>query len=434
MPQWAVIQRFAMEGRRLDNVGGNSPISSKKAPLSTVVERLKERMPEVCEALMRDRPRQVGRDEWRYGKKGSLKVMVVGAKQGSFINFETGEKGGVLQLIATQKQCDLATAITWARQFVGADVSELKMSESKIGHSQRSAKCEELSSSHCKRDPKTSQDIAPETLSRWISLIPPLDAVSPPTTSPELRKVYRRHKETARYTYTNAEGHPLCYVVRFEPKEVSRDGASKMTLPLSYGKDAGEGSSPKWRYTKYRAASGEKTPLYNLKALNAQVDAPILIVEGEKTAEAAQILFPEMVVMTWQGGVGAVHHSDWTVLKNRSVVIWADHDTAGIRAAETAKEVCLQAGASQGGCVSLEFERGVLPQKWDLADALPEGITLDDIRGKVTDVMASFNIHLRTTEVIQVSNMPSKVDSLGDEGTLVGRAKDHNKEIEFDMD
>jgi hypothetical protein len=236
--QWGAIKRFAVDGQRLDETQKREWSNTRNAPLEMVVQRLKERIPEVCDALIGESPKQVRGQEWRYGKKGSLKVVVDGAKQGSFVNFETGEKGGVLQLIATQKQCDLSAAISWARQFVG-DATP---------HSNRDTAHLDPSKSISKIETKTSMMGAPEALSRWVSRVPPQEALSPKMDSPELCKVYRRNRETARYTYTNAEGYPLFYVVRFEPKVKSLDGGAKMTLPLSYGMDVGDELSPKWRY------------------------------------------------------------------------------------------------------------------------------------------------------------------------------------------
>lgn len=419
--QWSAIKRFAIEGRRLDKPQEIQRSTPKNEPLETVVQQLKERMPEVCDALISERPRQIRGQEWRYGRNGSLKVMVDGAKQGSFVNFETGEKGGVLQFIATQKQCDLSTAISWARQFV----------EDAGNHSKIDIERADKTISISKIESKTSINAEPDALTRWISLVPLQDTPQPRKDSPELCNVYKRNHETARYTYTNSEGHPLFYVVRFEPKVKSLDGAAKMTLPLSYGMDVGDELSPKWRYKKYRPENSYKIPLYNLKELKTGLDMPVLIVEGEKTAEAAQRLFPEMVVMTWHGGAGAVHQSDWAVLKDRTVVVWADHDAAGIRAAKTVKDVCTRVGARHVTCINLEFEGGFLPPKWDLADALPAGVTLDDIREKITDALDSFNSQLKIEDAIlvldtSVKSSPTVAKTVAQKGKDLG--------FEFDMD
>ena len=44
-------------------------------------------------------------------------------------------------------------------------------------------------------------------------------------------------------------------------------------------------------------------PLYNLPAVAARPKATVIVVEGEKTADAAGRLFPHAVATTWQGVV-----------------------------------------------------------------------------------------------------------------------------------
>ena len=56
-----------------------------------IVDQLKERMPDVCRALMM-KPYPTERDEWRYGTKGSMKVNVSGPKQEGLQTSETGRK------------------------------------------------------------------------------------------------------------------------------------------------------------------------------------------------------------------------------------------------------------------------------------------------------------------------------------------------------
>ena len=90
------------------------------------------------------------------------------------------------------------------------------------------------------------------------------------------------------------------------------------------------------------------------------------MVEGEKTCEAARLLFPDYVVVTWNGGCGSVQKSDWSVLKGRDVTVWPDHDQAGLKAASTIAEILKDAKI-------VDFP-STLPHKWDLADTLPEGI------------------------------------------------------------
>jgi putative DNA primase/helicase len=47
-------------------------------------------------------------------------------------------------------------------------------------------------------------------------------------------------------------------------------------------------------------------------ALAIKPDAPVLIVEGEKTADAAALLYPSAVVITWPSGCKAYAKADWS--------------------------------------------------------------------------------------------------------------------------
>ena len=67
-------------------------------------------------------------------------------------------------------------------------------------------------------------------------------------------------------------------------------------------------------------------PLYNLPMLYERPDAPVLVVEGEKTSDAVRDLLPSCIPITSMYGAGAQHLSDWSPLKSREVVIWPDND------------------------------------------------------------------------------------------------------------
>ena len=373
--QWAAIHAFATQHQK-----DQDRAKTAHRALDDLTQTLKDQMPKLCEALVSERPTQQRPFEWRYGAKGSLKVTVAGEKAGSFVNFETGERGNVLQFIATHRQCDRKQAIEWARQFVG------EHHESTVRPTMNTTVI---------RTPHPDS-ISVEHLALWSNQSPPLDKTIPDMASPALKKMYWKYNETAHYTYTDATGHPLFYVVRFEPKALESlnprpDKQFKMTLPLSYGSEIGDTAPPEWRFKKYIAPNGTKTPLYNLQELHERPQVPILVVEGEKAADAAKQMFPEMVVTTWQGGASAVHLSDWTSLRDREIIIWPDNDSAGLKAAEQIQSRCIYAGAKDAGIVTLEFDSGqpALPPKWDLADAVPQGITVDDIRQKVATTLST---------------------------------------------
>jgi putative DNA primase/helicase len=98
----------------------------------------------------------------------------------------------------------------------------------------------------------------------------------------------------ATWEYRDREGQLLGYIARFE------GGGEKQILPRTWCRD--EGGTESWRWKGFSAPK----PLYGLDRLTAHPGAPVLLVEGEKTADAGQRIFPDHVVVTWPGGSNAV--------------------------------------------------------------------------------------------------------------------------------
>jgi len=92
----------------------------------------------------------------------------------------------------------------------------------------------------------------------------------------------------------------------------------------------------------------------------------VLILEGEKTCDAAQRMFPDFVCLSWRGGVGNIKRVDWKILEGRVIAIWPDNDVPGIEAAN----VILKAVKS-GKIISPPSWK---PTGWDLGDAEDERI------------------------------------------------------------
>jgi putative DNA primase/helicase len=107
-------------------------------------------------------------------------------------------------------------------------------------------------------------------------------------------------------------------------------------------------------------------PLLFLEQLQERHDAPVLIVEGEKTAIAAQQLFPAAVVTTWSGGCKALSKTDWAPLAGRKTILWPDADAVGQQAMLELAQMLHRVGAAQVRMVAPP--QGV-PEGWDLADA-----------------------------------------------------------------
>ncbi len=160
------------------------------------------------------------------------------------------------------------------------------------------------------------------------------------------------------YEYCSAEGEVIQAVLRFDhPTE------QKEIRPLRYlGKDK-QGQHLTWL-----SPVEAPRPLYGLDRLASRPDAPVLVVEGEKAADAAQSLFPECVAITWAGGASSVPKTEMLALEGRRITIWPDNDSAGRKAGLTFAALALKAGAKSAAFVDVPGEFG---EKWDLADEVP---------------------------------------------------------------
>ena len=186
----------------------------------------------------------------------------------------------------------------------------------------------------------------------WWPLLPV------PSEAPKPELTHYKLKDPSRvWSYRDAQGRLLGHVLRFEKPD-----GSKETRPLVFCQ--GPEGQRQWRWKSFPAPR----PLYGLERLHARMEAPVLLVEGEKAADAAQEIFPEHVAITSPGGSNAAGQADWSPLQGRQVIIWPDADEAGRKYALQVAELCLSAGAAG---VQIVDPPGDLPQGWDLADDPP---------------------------------------------------------------
>lgn len=119
----------------------------------------------------------------------------------------------------------------------------------------------------------------------------------------------------------------------------------------------------------------EPRPLYGLDQLTARPDAPVLVVEGEKTCDAGRRLYPGYVVVTWPGGSKGIAHVDWLPLAGRETLLLPDADEPGREAIDGwAKGDERVPGIAERLAPIAKEVRLVdpprdLPEGWDLADA-----------------------------------------------------------------
>lgn len=120
-------------------------------------------------------------------------------------------------------------------------------------------------------------------------------------------------------------------------------------------------------------------PLYNLLDVLERPNAPVLIVEGEKACDAAKTI-PELahfVPVTYQSGAKAWKKSDWTPLKGRQVFLWPDNDQAGHEQFYDLARMLNLDQMCAGVKVAVIPKK--FPEKWDLADVLPEGCDISQV-------------------------------------------------------
>jgi hypothetical protein len=157
------------------------------------------------------------------------------------------------------------------------------------------------------------------------------------------------------WDYRDAYGRVVIRVCRWQ-----QPGGRKDIRPLSL---TAEG----WKWM----AHPHPRPLYQLDRLTADPDKPVIVVEGEKTAHAAQRLFPDYIATTWAGGSASVGQADWSPLKGRVLTLIPDCDVPGRKAMAWVREN-VKVMAAQVSLVDPASKAQSLPEGWDLADALQE--------------------------------------------------------------
>ncbi|WP_308911503.1 DUF3987 domain-containing protein [Pseudokordiimonas caeni] len=195
------------------------------------------------------------------------------------------------------------------------------------------------------------------------------------------------------YPYRDDSGDTVAAVYRFD----QADG--KTIRPFDVTANA-------WTFPKVR-------PLYGLDDLREYPDKPVVLVEGEKCADA--LLSLGFLATTIMGGCKAVAQADWSPLAERRVIIWPDHDGPGKAYGQDAAKALHEVGAADvrlidislgfveqtlangdrvdptdfliGNPVERRLGPGIDPtsignlirQGWDAADAVEAGFSVEQI-------------------------------------------------------
>lgn len=250
----------------------------------------------------------------------------VNLESGKWSDFATGDKGGDL--------ISLYAAIQGTTQGKAAKELQQRYS-SEVAKSTTPAK---------PQAPKPSKRV-----DHGEDLIPPPKGTKVPAFS-----LSKLGAPSGRWTYRTASGLVLFFVARYDHPDGSKD-----FFPWSFSK-----SKSKW-VCKYPS---DPRPIYNLDKLTEHPDKPVLIVEGEKSADAADKLLGEKYqVTTWPSGGNSWSKADWSPIYGRTVLLWPDSDEPGIKCAGQIADH-LYANGCQVKVLNVQANGG-----WDAADALYEG-------------------------------------------------------------
>lgn len=225
----------------------------------------------------------------------------------------------------------------------------------------------------------------------WRPIMPvPDDAPEPPKAH-----LARRFPESV-WAYKDAHGRTLGYITRY-----TKSDGKKHIMPLTWCEHRTTGEFA-WRWISF----SKPRPLYGLDRLADRPQATVLLVEGEKCADAAAAELADLVCVSWPGGCGAIGKVDWSPLAGRKVILWADCDAKRAilapksrPAGATAEEIAALQEAQpilpeeeQPGVLAMAGIASVLlqlvcrvwrvripapgeqPDGWDVADAISEGL------------------------------------------------------------
>jgi len=371
---------------------GNKHRDLQNSP-KNLEEQLKGRLEELVFRLFPDGPSRRDSRGLRFGAKGSLSVVLTGEKSGTFFDFEERSGGGLLKLIEKTQSISSSDAKKWAKEFLGESCS------SNVPDYYKSSNYKKFRESD------------------WVSCVPPKDSKFPGIRIFS-QSLERNYNLKSVHTYRNIDGAPIFYVARLEDKKTGH----KLPLPISYGKSS-DHDQERWALKGYSLNHG--MPLYNLHLLRKHPDKPVLIVEGEKAADAGMnILGEKYNVISWNGGAQGTHKTDWTPLWGKEVVIWPDNDEAGFQACSDIEQRLKGQGVRSLKVVAKDQLSKRVPLKWDIADLVPAGVGKSFIKdtllraeeravsiGRLMPLCDKMSVPDRSEQILLFNDVLTRVDS-----------------------
>lgn len=263
----------------------------------------------------------------------------------------------------------------WADFAAGVEGGDLISLYAAIHGIKQSEAAKQLSNGHdhgaAPARPKPAPSSPEKPRIDWTPIMPVPDGTPAPRDD-YYRKIsgdWTKLKFIRRWTYLDAQGRTMGHVCRFEMFDA--DGVlHKDIIPQVWCSGSDGTFSWRWR------SMTEPRPLYNLAALLARPDAPVLVVEGEKCAEAAAALMPHYVAIAWAGGSNAWRKTDWTPLQGRrNVLLWPDLDRQRVENENQAK----RHGLGMGELLPRDDQPGMRAM-WGIGHAIKSKYSVETVK------------------------------------------------------
>ncbi|RMP28326.1 hypothetical protein ALQ26_05997, partial [Pseudomonas amygdali pv. lachrymans] len=183
----------------------------------------------------------------------------------------------------------------------------------------------------------------------WIAIQPiPTEAMN------KCPVKHRQHGTPSKvWIYRDDQGQPLMALYRFDLGPDEDGKPKKVFAPLTWCKRS-DGEVLQWRWQ----GLPEPRPLLRRDEMALRADAPVVLCEGEKAADAAADLMPNYVATCWPNGSNSWHKADLTPLKGRDVLLWPDNDDSGKTCMDAVANKLREIGAGSVRVLALEvFKR-----------------------------------------------------------------------------
>jgi len=246
--------------------------------------------------------------------------------------------------------------------------------------------------------PQSTEPRAAKPAEEWAALVP----------VPDDAPAFQKTPGARCWGYRTEDNRLIGYIER-----IDRPDGHKDFYPHTLCRFIGSGRM-EWR----RQAFPTPRPLYGLQYLKDKPAARVLIVAGEKCADAGMLVVPQWATVSASGGEKAAAKTDWTPLGGREVDIWPDNDIAGRKFAEEVKAQLLK----------LDNSRNV--RIMDIPEDFPAKIDIADL----ADGSKGAGYHWTSEQIaafVQTGSVPPKdkksKSGLVDNSHFVVLGKDHHR-------